>query len=80
MSKAEDYIRKNTKHFSNKWYDDLSQGYVPWLTPDQAREAAEIAREEIYEWLSKNIYMYNGQCENDRIAIIEDLKQAMKGE
>ncbi len=80
MSKAEDYIRKNTKHFSNEWYDDLSQGYEPWLTPDQARKAVEIAKEEMIEWLENNIYMYNGECENDRTAIINDLKKAMKDE
>lgn len=49
MSKAENYIRENTKHFSNEWYDDLSQGYEPWLTPDQARKAVEIARKEMIE-------------------------------
>lgn len=34
----------------------------------------------IYEWLKDNIHMYNGECEGDRKAIIEDLKQAMKDE
>ena len=76
MEKVEQYIRKNTNQFSNEDGFD----YVPWLTPDQAKKAVEIAREEIYEWLEKNIYMYNGECESDRTAIIEDLKQAMKDE
>ena len=46
MSKAEKFISKSTKHFSNEWYDDLSRGYEPWLTPDQAKKAVDIAREE----------------------------------
>ena len=76
MSKAEDFIKDNTKDCSNV---SLHIGeYYEWLTPDQARKAVEIAREEIYEWLKDNIYMYNGECEGDRKAIIEDLKQAMK--
>ena len=51
-----------------KWQEDKDQG------------AVEIAREEIYEWLEKNIYMYNGECEGDRKGIIDELKQAMKDE
>ena len=55
MSKAEKFIRENTKDCSNK---SLSTGkYYPWLTPDQARTAVEIAREEmineICEWIGK---------------------------
>ena len=86
MSKVEKFIQDYTRNCSNEiahWDiggENVKPIYSLWLTPDQAREAAKIAREEIYEWLSKNIYMYNGQCENDRIAIIEDLKQAMKNE
>ena len=45
MSRAEDYIRKNTNKFSNEDGFD----YVPWLTPDQARKAVEIARKEIID-------------------------------
>ena len=80
MSNAEKFIKGHIRNYSNEWYDDLSQGYESWLTPNQARKAVEIAREEIYEWLKDNIHMYNGECESDRTAIIEDLKQAMKDE
>jgi len=76
MSKAEKFILESTNQFSNEDGFD----YIPWLTPDQARKAVEIAREEIYEWLEKNIYMYNGECEGDRKKIINDIKQAMKDE
>ncbi len=92
MSKAEKFIRDYTRNCSNeilvngdKSYTNIpSKGeYSPWLTPDQARKAVEIAREEIYEWLinhndyiaaSGNITRYNME------KLVEDLKQAMKDE
>ena len=85
MSKAEKFISEYTKNCSNVVvYSGMSERgefrYHEWLTPDQARRAVEIAREEIYEWLKDNIHMYNGECEGDRKAIIEDLKQAMNDE
>ena len=78
MSKAEDYIRKNTNQFSNEDGFD----YVPWLTPDQARRAVEIAREEIYEWLQEHSqeYVYWMDEEFGKDDLINDLKQAMKDE
>lgn len=80
MSKAEKFIEDYTRKGSNELLYDEKEivGYEPWLTPDQARRAVEIAREEMIEWLKNNIYMYNRECENDRTAIINDLKQAMK--
>ena len=78
MSRAEKFISEHTNECSN--FDSYAQWPIPWLTPDQARKAVEIAREEIYEWLKDNIHMYNGECEGDRKVIIEDLKQAMKDE
>jgi hypothetical protein len=91
MSKAEKFIREHTKNCSNDWYDDLSHGYEPWLTPDQARRAVEIAREEIYEWLNNNVfedkyldlrkmgieYAFYGYKVD---TLINDLKQAIKDE
>ena len=79
MNKAEDYIRKNTNQFSNEDGFD----YIPRLTPDQARRAVEIAREEIYEWLiNHNDYIIaNGSITRfDMEKCIKDLKQAMKDE
>ena len=49
MSGAEKFIQEHTRNCSNDWYDDLLHGYEPWLTPDQARRAVEIAREEMME-------------------------------
>lgn len=85
MSKAEEFIREHTRNCSNlAHFEDLNgnvwEENTPWLTPDDARRAVEIAREEMIEWLENNIYMYNGECENDRTAIINDLKQAIKDE
>ena len=87
MSNAEQFVREHTRNCSNelvevkcKSKEKVIFSYEPWLTPDQALRAVEIAREEIYEWLKDNIHMYNGECEGDRKGIINDLKQAMKDE
>ena len=64
MSKAEKFIQEYTMRFSNE--DGF--GYVPWLTPDQARKAVEIARKEmlndICEWIEENIGEY---CDGENI-------------
>ena len=87
MSRAEEFIKSKIRigsnTSSNGWRRKgvfIPSYSLPWLTPDDARKAVEIAREEMIEWLGSNIYMYNGECEGDRKAIIEDLKQAMKDE
>ena len=80
MSKAENYIIECTMRFSNK--DEFV--YTNWLTPDEARKAVEIAREEIYEWLANHYrdYMHNPTGEK-LVAffggdMISDLEIAMK--
>ena len=45
MSRAEKFIEEHTKDSFN--YNSYAQDPIPWLTPDQARKAVEIAREEI---------------------------------
>ena len=47
MSKAEKFIEENTKETYN--YDSYGMTPFPWLTPNQARKAVEIAREEMIE-------------------------------
>lgn len=53
MSKVEDYIRRYTKHCSNELVSVQSKdgkkviSYHEWLTPDNAKCAAEIAMEEV---------------------------------
>ena len=61
MSKAEKFIKSCTRNCSNKldYVGTTCIMYQSWLTPDQARRAVEIAREETYNkiwyWLAKHI-------------------------
>ena len=93
MSKSEKYIIEHTRNCSNLMQvptlDD--KGNIvpeahPWLTPDQARKAVEIAREEELEYvkyqldlrLPETLY-YNGVHVN-REDFINDFIKAMKDE
>ena len=68
MSRAEEFIREHTRNCSNVSKVYRSKGLsmlsycVPWLTPDQARKAVEIAREEVKEkaikWVEENAAKY----------------------
>lgn len=91
MSKAEKFIRDYTRNCSNlAYYEDLNgnvwEENMPWLTPDQARRAVEIAREEmiekVCEFLDNNLCCYikaqDFAIEHQRLE--NDLKQAMKDE
>ena len=55
MSKAEKFIQDYTRNCSNEiahWDiggENVKPIYSPWLTPDDAREAVKIAREEIID-------------------------------
>jgi hypothetical protein len=101
MSKAEKFIEDYTRNCSNEYLTDSKSdglgGYIsrrkfsPWLTPDQARKAVEIAREEIYKWLEENAaFVCLADDEHIPIgdtkafygtkSIIHYLKQAMKDE
>ena len=97
MSKAEKFIQDCTRGCSNEseWnYETPTKKvrlYHPWLTPDQAKSAVEIAKEEIYEWLSNNVfedkyldlrkvgieYAFYGYKVD---TLINDLKQTMQDE
>ena len=90
MSKAEKFIEEHTNTTYN--YNSYAQDPIPWLTPDQARKAVEIARKELIEkvcsFIDDNIdeYIdvrgYTGDAfidvECDKF--INDLKQAMNYE
>ena len=86
MSKAEEFIKAKTRIGSNTTKGWRRNGVsipsysLPWLTPDQAREAVEIAREEMIEkaikWVEYN--NENGGCKFD--GWVENIKQAMKDE
>jgi len=86
MSMAKKFIEDYTRNCSNEldsfqtktgaWVDT----YHEWLTPEDARKAVEIAREEIYEWLSENFFNYfEARCSMFEMCL-DDLKQAMKDE
>ena len=103
MSKAEQFIKDCTRSCSNVVYyhnrnfthgTDYVEGsgievqYSPWLTPDQALRAVEIAREEFIdkacEWLKSyrqdthdGIGYISGIINDETI---EDFKNYMKGE
>lgn len=91
MSKSEKFIIEHTRNCSNELGAVESRAgkevisYYEWLTPDQARRAVEIAKEEIYEWLKENADTYTWY--NEFIGesgmtddFIDDLKKAMKDE
>ena len=83
MSRAEKFISDCTRNCSSDiigWHKNGLPIYTPWLTPDQARRAVEIAREEIYEWLRVNLCDYFDAPRGDYDMCINDLKQAMKDE
>lgn len=93
MSKAEKFISDYTMNCSNELAFETKDGsklYHDWLTPDDAKSAVEIAREEMIEWLKDNAskYIINttpSYPDADFSAFIGgkcwgDLKQAMKDE
>lgn len=54
MNKAEQFIKDCTKQCSNMVVSldsDIVCSYAPWITPDQALRAVEIAREEMIDFL-----------------------------
>ena len=59
MNNVKQYIKDYTKHCSNEIENNEHQ---PWLTPDNALSAAEIAKEgtlqKVSDWLWYNIYEY----------------------
>lgn len=83
--RVEKFISDCTRNCSNEWYDDLSQGYESWLTPDQARKAVEIAREEVIdkfcEWVKKNVtYTHPRKGTEECVINLGKLKEAMRHE
>ena len=92
MSKAEKFIQDYTRNCSNEiigggWNNgEFVPLYHPWLTPDQARSAVEIAREEELEYVKYQLELrlpetldYNGIKVN-RKDFINDFIEALKDE
>ena len=79
MSKAEEYIRKHTKALK----ESNGKEYFNWLTPDDARKAMEIVREEVIEqtveWLTKHAkkYYFNKERYLGTEELVEDYKLIM---
>ena len=81
MSKAEKFIEEHTRNCSNKteWdVEGLTHDYIPWLTPDQARRAVEIAREEVVEKVKELLlsevlpcFMHGGEAD-EVVAMLDD--------
>jgi hypothetical protein len=92
MSKAEEFIKAKTRIGSNTTKGWRRNGVsipsysLPWLTPDDARKAVEIAREEVIkkvcEFLENDLCCYikaqDFAIEHQRLE--NDLKQAMRDE
>ena len=89
MSKAEKFIGDCTRTCSNELIAVESRAgkevisYHEWLTPDQAREAVEIAKEETINEVCEWLYHHNdyicgstdGIIRFDMDKLIEDLKK-----
>ena len=63
MEKVKEYIKEHTNRYSN--HVELAANitvFAPWLTVDDAKHVAKIAREEtikeICEWIKHNVYSY----------------------
>lgn len=94
MDKAEKFIQDCTRNCSNQ-YDlperfengiERLKEYQPWLTPDEARKAVEIAKEDELEYVKYQLDLklpktlnYNG-VQVDREDFINDFIKAMKDE
>ena len=92
MDKVEKFISDCTRNCSNVFVNPKLGGTeenAPWLTPDQARKAVEIAREEVFEKIKFYIESMvsditfsdiNGNDNYDLNEFIEDIKQVVKNE
>lgn len=70
MSKADKFIQDYTRYCSNEFEPQKAPPsvYNPWPTPDQARKAVEIAREEtllkVAAWINDN-FIFSKQSKED---------------
>lgn len=90
MGKAEKFIEDYTRNCSNEMAfknNDGSKLYHPWLTPDQALSAVEIARGEMADkvigWIEEinnhhHIMRYSDSCEPPISELIEWFKNYIK--
>ena len=90
MKAVEKYIREHTNRYSN--HVELAAnitGFTQWLTVDDAKHIAEIARKEtikeVCEWIEKRVYSYTWydfkqyEIGVETGKLIEDLKKHLEG-
>lgn len=83
MSKAEEFIRANTRRYSN--HKELAAnitGFEPWLSPYDAEQVAQIAREEVIEkaceWLKENVtYLHPRKGTEECVVNLAKFKEAL---
>lgn len=73
MSKTEEFIRVNTRNCGNVCSYNSMECEIPWLTPDDARKAVEIAEKDVLDVIEKELTRrmledYNEGAEEDEIA------------
>ena len=78
MSKAEKYI----KNFTMRCKNDLTfGGCAPWISPENALEAVNIAKEETIEkaveWIREHYLEYPNEDCGDTKKFVETFKRAM---
>ena len=65
--RVEKFIQDCTMNCSNECWD-ARVGYLPWLSPDEARKAVEIAREEtlleVAAWIN-DTFVFSKQAKDD---------------
>lgn len=77
MSKAEKFISDCIRNYSNEILRNMNESftniprkgeYNPWLTPDQARRAVEITKEEtlleVATWIN-DTFIFSKQAKED---------------
>ena len=93
MSRAEEFIESYTRNCSNE-IDQLGADiaafseYHPWITPDQARRAVEIAKEEVIEKACEYLDLHCNEVKTEDNGIagwidnefIDNFRKAMKDE
>jgi hypothetical protein len=88
MSRAEKFIREHTRNCSNEmeipYLYSNPKNFYPWLTPDQARRAVEIAMEETIEkacYVIRHKYGHYHYLRGDITEeLIKEFVKAMKDE
>ena len=86
MNMVEQYIQEHTRDGSNITDNQIHAvsiwNYHSWLTPDDAREVAKIAREEVIEkaveWLRMNTDHYTDTVFATDRSFYDDFREAMK--